>query len=62
MEYPIRNDNGLTLQQIVEFADQYAINPEKVYLLQADGNPITVATFDEDVPELWYLGDDEGEF
>ncbi len=58
----MRNENGVTLQAMINLAETSGINPERIFLLLADGNPITVATFDEDVPELWYLGDDEGEF
>lgn len=55
----IKREDGLTLLDLVEFAEEHDLRTDKIYLLGSDALTITVASFDDDIPDLWYLEDDE---
>ena len=55
----MKKDNGLTLQDLVNQAETNQMDFSKIYLLTSDGQPITEIDFSDEVPDLWFLGDEE---
>lgn len=54
----MKNENGVTLQDLIDNANKLELDPVNIYLITADGNPI-VEVDDESMPDLWFLGDAE---
>jgi hypothetical protein len=54
----LKKNNGLTLLDLINHANNLGIASEDIYLLTSDGNPIIEIDSDT-YPDLWFLGDDD---
>lgn len=54
----MRNENGLTLADLIAIYQSGDLLPEQIFLLTADGQPIIELDIPSDTPDLWFLGDD----
>lgn len=54
-------ENGLTLQDLINLADEVKMNYNEIYLLSADSYALTEIDFSDECPELWFLGDNDNE-
>lgn len=54
----MRNENGMTLLDLLVLAESKSIDPSKIFLLTSDYQPITEVDFSDDFLNLWFLGDE----